>query len=362
MALKLDIIHTTLQPTSVKYSIIIVNYNNFDDIKRCLKSVTTNTDLSTAEIILVNNDATNKTIETIQRQFPKVIFIQSPKNLGFGYGNNLGASIAKGKYLIFLNPDTVVTKGWLEKLIEGFDLAPDVGLVTPKILLLSNPSLINACGHQVHYTGIVQCRGLYTPKQNFFNIEDLCAVSGAAFAVKADIFNRIDGFDSPFFLFIEDTDISWRAQLAGYRCVYIPDSIIYHDYTLAFWPSKMFYYERNRYMLLIKNYKLATLLSLLPILLFAETIVWGFILLKHHRCWREKLQAYKWVLHNWKVILTERKKVQATRRVKDRTLLQRSTYKLAFEQTLPFPIAIIAHIIIDPIFLIYKGFLYMFIH
>ena len=91
---------------------------------------------------------------------------------------------------------------------------------------------------------------------------------------------------------MEDTDLSWRARLAGYRCLYVPTSIVYHEYTLRFGPRKIFYQERNRYLMLLKGAHWATLLVLLPALLLAEVVTWGFVLAQDRRRLANKARAY----------------------------------------------------------------------
>lgn len=362
MTLPSTIIQAPPSQTTIEHSIIIVNYNTITYAERCIQSIIDYTDMTKTEIILVDNKSQEDNLENFIQRFPDIIVIQSSQNLGFGYGNNLGGQFANGKYLIFLNPDTIVTQNWLEALIKPLEQNLEIGLVTPKILLTSDPNLINACGHQVHFTGIVQCRGIKTSKEQYQIREEVSAVSGAAFAIRKTIFREINGFDSYFFLFIEDTEISWQAQLAGYRCVFTPHSVIYHDYALTFWQLKMFYYERNRYTLLLKTYKWGTLILLSPMLLLTEFIAWFFIITQHRELWHEKLDVYTWIIRNWHQIWRSRQRVQNMRRRNDRTLLKQSAYRLIFEQTLSKPFARLAHFIFDPIFFIYKAFLLALIH
>jgi GT2 family glycosyltransferase len=184
----------------------------------------------------------------------------------------------------------------------------------------------------VHLSGIVQCRGQGQPVDIYQDVEAVNAVSGAAFITRRETFDHLGGFDEPFFLYVEDTDLSWRAWLAGYQCLFTPASQVYHDYRLNFGPRKLFYYERNRYSLLLKNLHWRTLLALLPVLLMAELIGWGFVLLHNRQHWRNKLDAYTWVIRNWSVLIKERRRVQSLREVRDRDLLEHASSQLAFDQ------------------------------
>ena len=258
----------------------------------------------------------------------------------------------KGKYLAFLNPDTVVEPGWLEALIAALEADPQAGLATSKILLLADPGRINTCGNEMHCTGLTLCRGMGMDRSTFTDLVEVGAVSGAAFVIRKDVFEALGGFDEAFFLYMEDTELSWRARLAGYKCVYVPSSVVYHDYTLRFGPKKAFYQERNRYLMLLKGLRWRTLLVLLPALLVAEVMTWGFVLLRERRRLANKLRAYAWIVKHWGEVAESRRQVQAMRRVRDRDLIARCTHRLAYEQTGSGLIARLAHLVFDPLFFV----------
>ena len=304
-------------------TIIIVSYNKRDDIARCLESVK-QTAHPSFEVIVVDNASTDGSTNVVAG-FSDGITISSDVNLGFGGGCNLGATRSRSEYLVFLNPDTVVDPGWLDALIKPLDARPEVGLVTAKILMLNDPKRINTCGNTVHLTGLTLCRGLGVSSESFDREEEVDAVSGAAFAIRRDVFQTLRGFDETMFLYMEDTDLSLRARLAGWESMYAPESIVYHDYTLKMFPLKVFYQERNRYVMLLKSLKWPTLLVMLPALVAAEVITWGFVLLYDRSNVRNKLRAFQWVMGNWPRIMESRKAAQATRRTRDRALLRHTS-------------------------------------
>ncbi len=165
------------------------------------------------------------------------------------------------------------------------------------------------------------------------------------------LFEELGGFDEDFFLYMEDSDLSWRARLAGYRCIYTPDSVVYHDYTLHFGPRKTFYQERNRYLMLLKNLHWSSLAALLPVWLLAELVTWGFVLLRHRDQWRQKFEVYAWIVRHWDEIRAKRGRTQRLRARRDRDVLRLHAWRLAFEQTGPGPATILAHLFFDPLFL-----------
>ncbi len=337
-----------MSSSSARASVIIVNYNGGQYLERCLTTL-----LPTLgpedEVLLVDNGSTDGSAEWVERRFPFVQVIRSPVNGGFSYGCNLGARHARGTYLVFLNPDTAVSPGWLEELIAALQ-DPGVALATPCILLMDAPARVNTLGNDVHYTGLAFCRGIGTPRPVIGEVEDVAAISGAAFALRREVWEALGGMDEACFLYVEDTDLSWRAVLAGYRCVVVPQAVVYHRYTLRFGPNKIFYQERNRYRMLLKSLRWPTLMALLPALLLAEVVTWGYVVMYQRRRWTEKGRAYFWIVRHWQELMACRKAVQAARRARDRDLLARCTSRLAFEQTGAGAVAHWAHRLLDPLF------------
>lgn len=338
---------------SLRASVIIVNYNGKEKLLRCLASVHLCM-LAHCEVIVVDNSSSDGSAEAIETHFPDVILIRSNINGGFGAGNNLGVQQAQGKYLVFLNPDTLVEYGWIEALLAPLETDDSAGLVTAKILLADQPDRINTCGNTVHLTGLSLCRGMGYPRESLNEPEEIDAVSGAAFAIRRELFKALGGFDEDTFLYMEDTDLSWRARLAGWRCLYAPDSIVLHDYSLKMTSLKVFYQERNRYSLLLKNLKWPTLIMLLPAQLLAEIITWGFVLLSDRANFKNKVRAYRWVINNWSVIMRKRKQTQSLRKVPDRTLLRHTGFKLDFDQANKGIVAPLGRFIFNPLFFVLR--------
>jgi GT2 family glycosyltransferase len=317
--------------SKLKASIIIVNYNGLHFLKQCLNSLLKSNEGDT-EIIVVDNASQDGSIEMINKYFPQVSLICLPENVGFGAGNNVGAREAHGEYLAFLNPDTVVEPGWLKGLIVPLEKNPLVGMTTSKILLMDKPDLINTCGNDVHISGLTLCRGLGAPASAYNQPADVNAISGAAFAIRRELFDKLGGFDPGFFLYMEDTDLSLRARLAGFKIVFTPDSVIYHDYALRFGTNKIYYQERNRYRMLFKCFNWRTLFALIPVLLIAEFATWGFILIQEPRNWRNKLRSYTWVFKHFNQIWISREQAQSLRTISDREVLPSLRTTLDFDQ------------------------------
>jgi GT2 family glycosyltransferase len=328
-------------------SIITVNFNTWHKLNIYIPSVLQSK--GNFEIIISDNGSTDGSIKFIKTLYKDILVIENGTNIGFAEANNRAVRFAKGEILVFINPDTTVDPNWLVHLLEPFN-DPNVGLVTPKILLMQQPDQINACGNVFHISGIAQCRGLNESQDNYCLLEEVDAISGAAFAIRHKLFDQLMGFDKDFFLYMEDTDLSIRARLAGWQCIYQPESIVYHDYKLRFGPRKIYLQERNRYMLILKNYLWPTIITLLPILIVTEMVTWGFSIMRDFKNISNKINAYRWIISNWSLVMRKRKINQSLRKVKDREIIIRSTYKLNYFQVSGKLLSILSNIIFNSVF------------
>ncbi len=314
----------------MRASIIIVTYNSRDYLKPCLDSVLA--ELAAAdEVIVVDNASTDGSAEFVAEQYPEVRLIRN-ENTGYAGGNNRGAEIASGDYLVFLNPDTIVMPGALSALVASLTTSQEYALSTACIVFMDRPEVINTCGNTIHYTGLTYCRGAGRPVGDYAMPAEVDAVSGAAFAIRREVFEQLGGFDERFFMYVEDTDLSLRARLAGYRCLYVPDAVVKHDYRPAYSPNKAFYLERNRHLMLLKNLSRRTCLQLLPGLALSEVVTGGYLLLKGPGYWGTKLRAYRWLWQHRGTILGESQRVQILRQGNDRDVIGQMTHRLEFNQ------------------------------
>ncbi len=273
---------------SNKVSVIIVTYNHKKYMKECLASVLAN---GLLEVIVVDNGSTDGTPEVIEEDFPEVKVIRSPRNLGYGGGNNLGVKHAKGEYVVILNPDTKVGKNWLEELLKPLERGEKL-ITTPKILTYDG-SKINTCGNIEHFTGLTFTRGLNENPEKFDKFEYLSGLSGACFAMRREDYLELGGFDENFFSYMEDAEFSWRAHARGFNILYVPTSIVYHDYDLKVPSKKIYHLEKGRYVILRKYFGWKEYISLLPSLIMTEILTWGYSVLNGINGVKSKLKAIK---------------------------------------------------------------------
>jgi GT2 family glycosyltransferase len=335
--------------------VVIVSYNAKQKLMVCLDSLRGSLPTD-CDLVVVDNASTEGNADAIAEHFPDIKLIRSQVNLGFAGGCNLGAQHTNSRSLVFLNPDTVVEPGWLDALVAPFETDERIGLTTARILLMNDPQRLNTCGCNIHLTGLTLCRGMAQPQDTYLQRQPVGAISGAAFAIRADLFERLGGFDEDFFLYLEDTDLSWRARLAGCETDYIPEAVVLHDYELRITDKKVFWQERNRLLMLLKSLRWPTLVLMLPTLLLAELITWSFVLLRDRRNAGNKLRAYGWIWANWRRVLARRRATQALRHVGDRAMIKSMGFRIEFEQAASGPVVAVARFVFDPLFFILRGF------
>lgn len=323
-------------------SVVVVTYNSAAYIEACLASLLPEL-RPDDELIVADCGSTDGTPALVRARFPQARLLAG-ENVGYAGGCNRGARAARGEALVFLNPDTVARPGALAAL-----LAPLAGaaLSTACVVHMRQPALVNTCGNTVHYTGLAYCRGAGRPASELAEACEVDAVSGAAFAIRRDVFERLGGFDERFFMYVEDTDLSLRARLDGERVVYAPGAVVEHDYRPAYTPAKAFYLDRNRHLMLLKNLSAPTWRRMLPGLLLGELVTWGFLLIKGPRFWGVKPRVYGWLWARRAAIRAGR---PAQPSAAERALLGRLAYRLEFEQLANRALARLAGALFHPAF------------
>ena len=207
--------------SSPKVSIIIVNYNGKELLQKCLDSLL-KVNYDNFEIILVDNNSTDGSVEFITKNYPSLIIIKLDSNKGFAEPNNVAAKISKGKYLLFLNNDTVVTPNFIFEMVKVMETDKKIAIC--QSLLLKPDGSVDSSGDFIDHLGVV-----YNSKTEIDEIREVSSARGASMLVRSDIFEKLDGFDQKFFVTFEDVDLCWRSWILGYRVLIIPTSIVYHE-------------------------------------------------------------------------------------------------------------------------------------
>lgn len=223
-------------------SVIIVNYNVKEFLQNLLHSIEKASANLSKEIIVVDNASDDGSVEVIREKFPYVNLIENKINAGFGKANNQGLAVAKGKYILFINPDCIVSEDTLDKMISFFGGHSDCALAGCKILN-SDGTLQLACrrsfpGPWTSFTKVTGLSNLF-PKSRIFARYNLTyldenktyevdAVSGSFMMMRKTVYDNVGGFDEQFFMYGEDLDLCYRIQKAGHKVFYVHSTQVIH--------------------------------------------------------------------------------------------------------------------------------------
>lgn len=271
---------------SVYLSIIIVSYNTKDITRNCLLSIYQSQPKHPFEIIVIDNNSKDGSLESIDQDFPGVILIKNSENTGFTKANNQGIKISKGKYVLLLNSDTIVLPEALNRMISFMEKNLDAGAVNPRMWLDRGRTLQP---HTLHLFTIDHCLFSYTPLGRLFPrnsafkkmreedikfwlsetpLEANC-LSAACMMVKREVIKRVGLLDENFFMFFEDTDWSLRMKKAGLRLFLLPEAEIVHlvhqspsnRLSEIYWNSLLHYLKKYYRWPVIPFFKISLLLS-----------------------------------------------------------------------------------------------------
>jgi GT2 family glycosyltransferase len=235
-------------------TVVIPNWNGAAHLPACLEALRRQT-CDDFETIVVDNGSTDGSLELLAQRYPDVEIVALPENRGYAGGCNAGLRAARGEIMVILNNDTEVEPAWLAELLLALERYPTAGMATPKVLLWDDRTRLHTTGDYVRTNGIPDSRGVWELDQGQFDDQVFVfGASGVAPAYRRAMLEDIGLFDDDFGSYCEDVDLSWRAQLAGYRCVFAPRAVLYHKVSATGkGPIRSFYVARNTIWTLVKN-------------------------------------------------------------------------------------------------------------
>ncbi len=278
-------------------SVVILNWNGAEVMRRFLPSVLAHTTLPDTEVVVVDNGSTDQSMTYLQSllQTPEakaahLRLVPFTQNYGFAEGYNRAIRDINSEYVVLLNSDVAVTPNWLEPVLSYMQQHPNVAAAQPKILAYNSFVAHNqdsqqpitfeyagAAGGYIDRLGYPFCRGrimnyVAEDKGQYDTISNCFWVSGAAFFIRTDVYNAVGGLDSKFFAHMEEIDLCWRLNCCGYELACVPQSSVYHlgGGALAYDnPRKTYLNFRNNLLMIYKN---------LPQPYFRKVMFWRFIL------------------------------------------------------------------------------------
>lgn len=306
-------------------SVIIPNWNGYYLIKICLKALEKQT-YKNFEVIVIDNGSTDMSLDFIKKNYPKVTNIKLKVNTGFANAVNLGIKQARGKYLLLLNNDTEIEKNCLSYLVKCFKKKKNISFICPKILNFYERDKIDSAGDWIDEVGHADNIGRGEKDDKSFSKERPVFIGTAGGClIKREAFKKVGLFDEDYFMYFEDVDWCFRAQLLGLKGWYEPKAIIYHVHkgSASRVRSLVEYLQfRNMTMTVIKNFPKGLLLYRMNWM----RIIWvnlntirfiakqGFL--------KEALRAEAYILINFVNILKKRQKIQSKKLVSDQYIIE----------------------------------------
>ncbi|MFN7160092.1 MAG: glycosyltransferase family 2 protein [Candidatus Gracilibacteria bacterium] len=303
--------------TNKSTGIIVLTYNSEADIRNCISSILAqDTEIS---LIVIDNASQDNTLKIV-KEFPDVELIESKQNLGFSWGVNTVAKIfyERGyENAVCINPDTTIDSSCISELLKTKEKSK-AGIVQASVYL-PDRTHVNSLGNAVHFTGISYCPEYGSTFRCSSDI-NIAAASGACMLMDLHCWNKLGGLKEDYFMYMEDTDLSWRMKLIDKPVMLSAKAYCYHDYSLSLPSWKLGYLDRNRIQMILANYSLRTLLLLLPVLIVCEIalLLWSI----KKRYFLQKIHGYLHIVKRLPAIFRERSKIKDIRLLSDKDIFR----------------------------------------
>ena len=298
----------------MRVSVVIPTWNGAALLGPCLESLAAQT-CRDAEVCVVDNGSTDGTLALLAERFRWVKTVRFAENRGFSAAVNAGIAEARGDVIALLNNDTRADPRWLETLARTLATRPDIGFCASKMLSMAEPGRLDNAGIDYRVDGFAITRGAREPDGAAWSAprEVFGACAGAA-AYLRELFDDVVAFDERFFAYYEDVDLSFRARLRGWRCLYVPEAVVLHRQGASTVPSiRNVLVARNRVLTWLKNMP-GPLLRRRP-LAYPRALVaaaWSDVRLGRARA---HLAGLAGVVRLLRSVLDDRARVQRSRRV-----------------------------------------------
>jgi GT2 family glycosyltransferase len=322
-----------------RVSVTIVTYNSGRFIKRCLESVLAQK-YAGKEIIVVDNASTDGTIDILEQFEDRCQIYYNDENIGFAAAQNQAIRLATGDWILTLNPDVLLLPNFIRSLVDAGNMDPRIGTVCGKLLAilatfdLPDKPLVDSTG--IYFTPMLRHldRGSQeVDNGHYLNYEYVFGATAAAALYRRKMIDDIsiddEFFDPDFFVYREDADVAWRAQLLGWRCIYTPHARGYHVRNVlpgnrrALPPVINMHSVKNRFLMRIKNMTGHLYRRNWASITARDAVVLLCCLVREHT----SLKAFWYVASNWKRVLAKRREIMRRRRVDDDYIASWFDYK-----------------------------------
>lgn len=304
------------------FSVVIANHDGERHLPVVLDALRTQS-FRDFEVVVVDDASRDDSVIIVERDYPEVRLIVNRANVGFAVTCNTGADAASGRYLVMLNSDTQPDPRWLEALALACVQNPHAASVASKMLLFDRRSVLHTTGDQMGRDGIARNRGAWQPDNGQYDTARVVfSACGGAAAYRRDLWQALGGFDEHFWMYMEDVDYGFRAQLAGFGSVYAPDARVYHHLSASSSDVLASYYVgRNALWVIAKNMPAGLLRSNWAAIVGGQLRIAGDALRAiQGKAARARLQGQITGLLGLGVALSQRKRIQAARRLREADL------------------------------------------
>ncbi len=251
------------RPDPRSLTVIIPSWNRRQLLQHCLQSLRAQT--LVPRVLVVDNGSSDGSAEMVEQRFPEFECLRLKRNQGFARAVNRGIRHSRTPWLALLNNDTEADPGWVEAGLNGFRRFPQYSFCASRMVRYFNRQLMDSAGDTYDRFGRAMKRGLGQPVDGFLRYQAVPAASAGAAFYRRRLFDEIGLFDEEFYLYLEDVELSLRAQLQGHRCFYNPEAIVYHieaasdpsrdlgaDPPLHYYSKeRVFWITRNRWQLMV---------------------------------------------------------------------------------------------------------------
>ena len=268
----------------IKSTVVIPNYNGIAYIKNCLDSLYIDMEETACNVIVVDNHSTDGSRELLKKEYPWITLITFEENTGFCKAVNAGIEAADTEYVILLNNDTTVEKGFVSALEKVMDFYPKAFSAGAKMVDMKNPSVIDDAGDFYCALGWAFARGCGKPADKYVKVKEVFSACGGAAIYRKSILDKIGLFDELHFAYLEDLDIGYRAKIHGYRNYFAPDAVVYHAGSASSGSRhnafKVDLSSKNSVYVIYKNMPLLQQVINLPFFMAGYFVKWLFFLRK----------------------------------------------------------------------------------
>ena len=247
-------------------TIIVLNWNGKEHLAGCLDSVL-QTAYTPLEILVVDNGSSDGSVEFVRVNYPSAHIVENGQNLGYAEGNNRGIEQARGKYIVTLNNDIVVDPTWLNKPIEYLENDNRLGIASCRQMNYYNHSLIDCLFHypapDLSFARVGHGE-MFDPGSWHNNPGYVIAPNGGSAIYRKEMFEQLGGFDISFFAYHDETDLGMRAFLGGWKCLYVPDAVVFHKEAASFKKTGgtgHYFYARNKVWFMFKYFPCSVIIG-----------------------------------------------------------------------------------------------------